>query len=170
MALQEHDLAAEVVPEQLHLQRLSVCTVRQRAALCGPFFETILAYMPTQYFRNLGIHWLLPPVLALAWLVYAPGLSGGFLFDDFANLNALGNHAPIQNLDTLLRYLTSGTADPIGRPLSLASFLLNASDWPNNPGRFLQFNLLLHLANGTLLFALLRQLGGVLGGLSATCR
>ena len=131
--------------------------------MCGPFFETILAYMPTQYFRNLGIHWLLPPVLALAWLVYAPGLSGGFLFDDFANLNALGNYAPIQDLDTLLRFLTSGTADPIGRPLSLASFLLNASDWPNNPGRFLQFNLLLHLANGALLFALLRRLGGVLG-------
>ncbi len=107
---------------------------------------------------------LLALVCALAWAVYSPGLSGAFLFDDFANLDALGHFGPLDNAASLLRYLSSGTADPLGRPLSLASFLLNADDWPNNPAGFLRLNLALHLVNGALLYALLKRLGEALDG------
>lgn len=98
-------------------------------------------------------------IFGLTWLAYAPGLSGGFLFDDFANLPALGAYGRIDDWPTFWRYLTSGTADPTGRPLSLLSFLVDARDWPADPFPFKRTNLLLHLLNGILLFALLRQLG-----------
>lgn len=103
----------------------------------------------------------------LAWLAYAPGLSGGFLFDDLVNLPALGATGPVDDWPTFWRYLTSGTADPTGRPLALLSFLLDARDWPADPAPFLRTNVLLHLLNGALLFALLRALGRWLDGASA---
>jgi tetratricopeptide (TPR) repeat protein len=101
-------------------------------------------------------------LLLLAWLAYLPGLSGNFLFDDFVNLDALGNGGKIDNWATFWRYVTSGTADPTGRPLALLSFLIDARDWPALPGPFLRTNVLLHLLNGALLFALLRKLGDAL--------
>lgn len=103
-------------------------------------------------------------ILALTALAYAPGLRGGFLFDDFVNLDALGATGPVDDWPTLWRYLSSGDADPTGRPLSLLSFLLDARDWPASPQPFLRTNLLLHLGNGVLLFALLRVLGTRLDG------
>ena len=109
-------------------------------------------------------------LLLLAWWAYRPGLSGGFLFDDFINLDALGRDGPVDGPAALLRYLTSGTADPIGRPLSLLTFLLDARDWPADPAPFLQTNLLLHLLNGALLFGLLRRLEAILGTVSARGR
>jgi len=105
---------------------------------------------------------LLLPVLLLAaacW-AYAPGLSGGFLFDDFNNLDQLGAYGHVDNTRSLLLYLTSGSADPVGRPLSMLSFLLDARDWPADPLPFKRSNILLHLVNGLLLGLLLRRLGG----------
>jgi len=110
---------------------------------------------------------LLAAVCATAWLVYAPGLGGGFLFDDFVNLDALGNMGTVDNAQALLRYVTSGTADPTGRPIALLSFLVDANNWPADPAPFLRTNLLLHLANGTLLFCLLRVLGRRMDGADA---
>lgn len=101
-------------------------------------------------------------MLLLAWLAYLPGLSGGFLFDDFINLDALGRSGAIDNWPNFWRYLTSGTADPTGRPIALLSFLIDARDWPADPAPFLRTNLILHLINGGLLFALLLQLGRAL--------
>ena len=98
-------------------------------------------------------------LLALAWFAYLPGLSGGFLFDDWVNLNALGAYGPVDNATTLWRYLTSGVADATGRPLALASFLLDARDWPADPYPFKRTSVLLHLANGALLALLLVRLG-----------
>lgn len=101
-------------------------------------------------------------LLLLAAFVYAPGLRGDFLFDDFVNLDAIGATGPVDDWATFWRYLTSGDADPIGRPLTLLSFLLDARDWPAEPGPFLRTNLLIHLLNGALLALLLRRLGEVL--------
>lgn len=101
----------------------------------------------------------LAAVLLATWLAYAPGLDGGFQFDDFANLPALGASGPVDDQATFWRYITSGTADPTGRPLALLTFLLDAQDWPADPRPFLRSNLILHLINGVLLALLLRQLG-----------
>lgn len=97
--------------------------------------------------------------LCLTAIAYFPGLHGGFLFDDYANLPSLGETGPITHWDTFWRYITSGTADPTGRPLALLSFLLDAHDWPASPYPFKRTNLLIHLLNGALLFTLLQRLG-----------
>lgn len=86
----------------------------------------------------------------LAW-AYWPGLSGPFLFDDFGNLNVLGAYGAIRDWPTLLYYVTSGNADPTGRPVALLSFLLDAHEWPASPWSFKRTNLALHLLNAALL-------------------
>jgi hypothetical protein len=97
--------------------------------------------------------------LLLTIWAYRPGLHGGFLFDDFGNLPSLGENGPVDNWPVFWRYITSGTADPIGRPLTLLSFLLDAHNWPAAPLPFKRTNLILHLLNGVLLMCLLRRLG-----------
>ena len=102
-------------------------------------------------------------VTVLAWIVYRPGLASPFIFDDLANLPALGASGPIDNAAALLRYLTSGHADPIGRPLASATFLLDARDWPADAFPFKRTNVLLHALNALLLFATLLGFGRALG-------
>ncbi len=97
-------------------------------------------------------------LVATSW-AYIPGLSGGFLFDDFVNLPALGNYGPVDNWSTFVRYITSGIADPTGRPFALLSFLIDADNWPAEPFSFKRTNLLIHLTNAGLLYLLLWQLG-----------
>lgn len=95
--------------------------------------------------------------LLIAW-AYWPGLAGPFLFDDFGNLDVLGAYGRIRDWPTFLYYLTSGNADPTGRPVALLSFLLDASDWPADPWPFKRTNLLLHVFNGVLLAWVLARL------------
>lgn len=98
-------------------------------------------------------------LLAMAFIAYAPGLHGGFLFDDFINLPNLGAQGRVDNWPTFWRYITSGKADPTGRPLTLLTFLIDARDWPAAAYPFLRTNLILHLIDGVLLFVLLDRLG-----------
>ena len=115
---------------------------------------------PATIRRSALTAWIgLAALLSLAWFAYRPGLHGGFLFDDFVNLDALGAGGRIDDWAGFWRYLTSGTADPTGRPLALLSFLLDTRGPAADPWPLLRGNVLLHLLNGALLFALLRQLG-----------
>lgn len=102
---------------------------------------------------------LIIAMLVVTGLAYLPGLNGPFLFDDWASLPALGASGPIHDIGSFLRYVTSGTADPTGRPLALASFALNAQDWPAAPLPFKLTNLAIHLVNASLLGWLLTLLG-----------
>lgn len=98
-------------------------------------------------------------IAILAIWAYWPGLRGGFLFDDFINLPTLGAEGSTWHWATFWRYITSGHADPTGRPLALLSFLIDGHDWPTDPFPFKRTNLVLHLINGALLAVLLHQLG-----------
>lgn len=102
---------------------------------------------------------LLLLIIGLGWLSYGSGLHGGFLFDDYSNLPALGATGPVDTWPTFWRYITSGTADPTGRPLTLLTFLIDAHNWPADPYPFKRTNLILHLFNGVLLALLLCKLG-----------
>lgn len=112
-----------------------------------------------------GIHrkaftWaLLAGLAVVAACAYWPGLAGDFLFDDFVNLNALGRYGGVRDWNTLLYYLTSGIADPTGRPVSLLTFLLDARDWPAEPWPFKRTSLVIHLLNGAVLVSVLVALG-----------
>lgn len=115
----------------------------------------------------------LRPALALlalltgTWFLYRLGLSGAFLFDDWSNLAILGNQGTIDSLNKVISYLLSGFAGPSGRPLALASFLLDANTWPTAAEPFKQTNVLIHLLNGTLLSALMLQLARAFGARGA---
>ncbi len=100
-------------------------------------------------------------ICALTVWAYSPGLSGGFLFDDFGNINALGATGPVDNWQTFWRYVTSGNADPTGRPVALLSFLIDGNTWPTSPYPFKRTNLIIHLLNGLLLAGALWRLSRI---------
>lgn len=84
-------------------------------------------------------------------VIYTLGLPGDFFFDDQPNLELLGNHGGVHDLSSLRLYLSESFAGPSGRPIAMLSFLLNAQDWPAEPGSFKLTNILLHVGNGLLL-------------------
>ncbi|WP_298290473.1 hypothetical protein [Thiomonas sp.] len=102
-------------------------------------------------------------LLAVAWLAYWPGRNGAFLFDDFSNLAPLGDYGRIDTWWKVVAFLTSGFAGPTGRPLALATFLLDARDWPASPEAFKLTNVAIHLLNGALLAGLCAALARALG-------
>jgi tetratricopeptide (TPR) repeat protein len=102
-------------------------------------------------------------ILALALLVvtsffaFRPGLGGPFLFDDIPNLSPLGE-LPVDTTAGALQFVFNNPAGPGGRPLPVASFLIDGLTWPTDPEPFKRTNLLLHLATGLIAFLLARQL------------
>ncbi|HEX5960383.1 MAG TPA: hypothetical protein VFY97_03950, partial [Rhodanobacteraceae bacterium] len=101
-------------------------------------------------------------ILALTWWAYHPGLFGAFLFDDLGSLPKLGATGPVDNWAAFWRYITSGHADPTGRPLALLTFLIDGNNWPTEPYPFKVTNVILHLINGALLAWVLWKLGQAL--------
>lgn len=101
--------------------------------------------------------WIAVGILTLA--VMAPGLHGGFQFDDDPNIV---ENAAIQintlNLATLKASTKGLGAGPLGRPVSVASFALTHYFFALNPFAFKAINLVLHLINGLLLAWLLALL------------
>ncbi|MEW6560284.1 MAG: hypothetical protein AB1412_08810 [Pseudomonadota bacterium] len=105
----------------------------------------------------------LAALLALAWIVYWPGRTGAFLFDDYSNLAPLGDYGQIDIWWKVVAFLTSGFAGPTGRPLALATFLLDARNWPAAPEAFKLTNVAIHMLNGALLAGLCTALARALG-------
>lgn len=103
-----------------------------------------------------AISWTL--ILVLGFVVYYPGLHGSFIFDDYANLKSLGLYGGVSDWNTFYSFVFGGFSGPTGRPLALLTFLLDANNWPAEPFGFKYTNVLLHLLNGTLLFAVTLQI------------
>ena len=95
-------------------------------------------------------------------LAYWPGLNGPFVLDDFGALAALGERGGVVDWETFKAFVFGGAAGPTGRPLSLLSFLIDASNWPADSSSFKRTNLAIHLLNGVLLGVLVSQLLAVL--------
>lgn len=93
--------------------------------------------------------------LAITCLVYWHGLSGPFLFDDWANIVRNTNLAINDlNLHTLKQAAFSGFSGPLMRPLSMMSFAANYYTAGLNPYYFKLTNLVIHLFNGAGIFVL----------------
>lgn len=98
---------------------------------------------------------LLSCLLAMAGLIYLPGISGPYTFDDFPNLLA-NSYVQINSLDaeSLYHAAYSLAAGPLMRPVSMLSFALNhyfAGSF-NDPTPYKLTNILLHTFNGLLVF------------------
>lgn len=91
-------------------------------------------------------------LLAAGGVLFAFGLPGGFLLDDFGNLANLEQvrQGPVYGAI----YVTEGPTGFPGRPLSYLSFFLQSASWPHDPLAFKAVNIALHLANGALVYLL----------------
>ncbi len=112
-----------------------------------------------------AVQWAALLVLCgLVYALYAPGLGFGLAFDDVANLTGL---ATVHDYASALLFVFAGDAGPLGRPVSLATFLLQASAWPEHVDAMVRFNILLHLFNALLVALLGRRLARFLPGVQA---
>ena len=95
------------------------------------------------------------------YFLYLPGMGAAMMFDTEPNLRGL---AAVQNFETALTFIFTGQAGPFGRPISLASFALEAHHWPENWQALRHTNVLIHIANGVLVawatFLILRSYTG----------
>ncbi|QBQ53267.1 tetratricopeptide repeat protein [Nitrosococcus wardiae] len=98
-------------------------------------------------------------VLLLAWGIYAPGLYGGFLFDDEHNIT---DNTAVQieelSVESLWQAAFSTESGPLKRPLSLLSFAFNHYISGLDPYAFKLVNLFVHLATGILVYLAVWQL------------
>ena len=104
--------------------------------------------------QGLRLSWaaLLPGVVlwgvfVLCYWLYSLGFPSGFQFDDTHNLEGLKG---VEDALSAWAFLLGGDAGWLGRPIALASFLPQASSWPDSPTDFLRVNGLVHLLNGAL--------------------
>lgn len=86
-------------------------------------------------------------VLTLIWIVYSPGLTGGFVFDDKNNFSVIKSQKKIDSIGSLVGYLNSADAGPLKRPVSMLSFLIDDRFWPLDTYRIKRTNVLIHMVN-----------------------
>ncbi len=101
--------------------------------------------------------WLLLALAAMllaGWLVYLPGLRGGFVFDDFSNIVQQPSFAAKALHEHFWAAVWAGRAGPLSRALSMLSFAWQVRVWGMQPGPMKVFNVLLHLGNALLVAAL----------------
>ena len=105
----------------------------------------------------LGLVFGLLATFSLTAICYWPSLDGPFLFDDIPNLEPIGERGGLIAAEQYLEFIATPRSGPLGRPLSLASFTLNAKTWPADPRPFRITNLVIHLVNGFLIFLFARR-------------
>ncbi len=105
---------------------------------------------------------LLPAGLAAiaALALYLPALSGGFLSDDYSLLHAFYGASTRDVAARVMKMFVSGVGPPSNqyRPLTMASFAVNAMISGANPVGWRLVNVLLHAANAALVTLLAFQL------------
>ena len=113
-----------------------------------PIFYTQVAAISAAFFG----------FLFLGYLLFSPGLAGPLLIDDNVHLPKLSGSGT--GIDSFADALNLGFPITGGSPrtLSYISLLINDNNWPSDPSGFRRTNLLLHLINVVLVFALSRQL------------
>lgn len=106
--------------------------------------------------------WLLLAFATMATAaVYAPGIAGGWIFDDYPNIveNAAIHINPGQS--TLASWVNSALSSPssfLRRPLASLTFSLNWYMGNGDPLPFKVTNIVIHLINGVLVFCVLLAL------------
>jgi hypothetical protein len=95
-------------------------------------------------------------ILVLGLLVYWVGLAGPLLFDDSDNLRPVA--AWLEGRTDWLSVVFGNTSGLFGRPVSMLSFVLNGALLGPGVWGLKLGNVLIHLANGALVFVLFRAL------------
>ena len=107
-------------------------------------------------------------LLALTALAFWPGLSGGFIFDDYPNIvQKTAVHASSLALDELAA-AARAYEGLVGRPLATISFAVNHAIGGLDPWGYKFGSLLVHLVNSLLVLLLARRLLSLGGGEEAS--
>ncbi|RZO85105.1 MAG: hypothetical protein EVA65_08895 [Oceanococcus sp.] len=107
---------------------------------------------------------ILALALALTALVYWPGLSGGYIFDDFPNIvDNTAIQADSLNLESMSAAALSSPSSIFKRPLASLSFAANHLLTGLDPYWMKLTNLLIHMINGLLAYGLAKILLSQLG-------
>jgi hypothetical protein len=102
---------------------------------------------------------LLALALVFTTIIYWPGLTGGWLFDDFPNIvNNRGVQPAHIDFRTIVHAAVSAPSSEFKRPLSSLSFVANFATSGLEPWSWKATNLVIHLLNGVLVFVLARLL------------
>lgn len=106
--------------------------------------------------KKLKTFFLFATLASATVLAYLPGLSGDLVFDDRANLEPvrLWTEGEIQWQQVIF----DNQSGPLGRPVAMASFVINAAISGGSVWGLKAGNLILHLISATLLFFLLTRL------------
>ncbi|TAM92609.1 MAG: hypothetical protein EPN40_14290, partial [Rhodanobacteraceae bacterium] len=111
--------------------------------------------------------WLLLAASVIATAaVYWPGLTGGWVFDDFPNIVDNAAIHITRGHSTLVAWVNSALSSPssfLRRPLASLTFSLNWYFGGDNPWPFKLTNVIIHLVNGVLVFLMLRALLRLVG-------
>lgn len=100
---------------------------------------------------------ILALLLTLTIIAYWPGLSGGFVFDDFGNLVDNTAFAPDAIHAHFWGSVWSSGSGPTDRPISMLTFAIQAWFTGLAPWPLKLVNVLIHLSNGLLVFYLSRS-------------
>lgn len=119
-----------------------------------------------RFFDKRGL-FALTALLLLTILLYVPALPGPLLLDDSTVIEPLLSLA--QRGHDWRSFLFSDSG-PLGRPLAMASFILDAKVHGDHLSHWKAANLALHVFNGVLVYALLVTLGRAVGRDPATVR
>ncbi len=118
--------------------------------------------MPMRFMRSPLV--LVPLVLALVLAAYWPGLSGSFLFDDFATIVENPRvHASTIDVDALSRAATSFDPGGLGRQLPMASFAVDHALGGLEPFGYKLHGLIVHLLNTLLVYFLCARIFALAG-------
>ncbi|MGA7437412.1 MAG: hypothetical protein WBW32_04690 [Luteibacter sp.] len=102
--------------------------------------------------------WLVA-ILCFVATIYAHGINGGWIFDDYPNIvDNAGVQIQGWTLPDLARATLSSPASDFKRPLASLSFAMNYLATGMDPAAMKATNVAIHLANGALLYALLASL------------
>jgi tetratricopeptide (TPR) repeat protein len=105
----------------------------------------------------------------LCFLAYAPGLSGGFIYDDWGSIT--GNANIQVHSGTLAKWWRAAILFPSGTPpfrsLTMLSFAANYFVGELDPFGYKLTNVLIHLVNGVLLYFALRAVFALRRGCAA---
>ncbi len=110
------------------------------------------AATPPKFRHEFAAVALLALFIVISWLAYLPGLQGTLHFDDLHNLSGL---VDVNDTQSAFRFVFSGDAGPLGRPIALATFALQAYAWPDSLELLIRTNIAIHLINGLLVAWLL---------------
>jgi len=117
--------------------------------------------MPLFSYMNINKSLLyLSLIITPTWLVYYPGISGPFLFDDRTNiLNNAFIRITSLSINELISSAFSGNAGPLKRPIAMLSFALNYFfSGSYDASSFKVTNIIIHILNACLTFILAKKL------------